>query len=539
MNRFQTWLRVVSWARRLILWVIVAMTLQSAALGQSDRPVFIKGQQVHPTQILAKLTQNGDLTRRAAALKVQKVGVRRQYRLIPRLVMIDSDSTEIAALGRLSSDDQARRLLARINALRDSGQFEYVEPDYIVHAALTPTDTAFVNGATWGLQNTGQNGGVAGMDVNVVPAWDVTTGSTSVVVGIIDSGIRYTHQDLQAQMWVNPGEIAGNGIDDDGDGYIDDVYGINVLTGSGDPNDDYGHGTVLAGIVGAAANDGNPMVGVAWNVRLMALKFENSTGAGSISGEITCIEYAVAKGARVLNASYGQNIFSQAEYDAIAAAGQQGVLFVAAAGNDAASCDNTPFYPANYVLNNVISVAAIDPTGALASFSNYGNNTVHLGAPGVSIYSTHNLSDSDYVSGWYGTSFSAPYVVGTAALILSKYPTILVEDLRNRILNTTTATPALQGTTITGGRLNAYQALAAIPTGTLQVSARLENGNSFVPGRAVTMYVHVTDLLAVTNATVTGSAPGVGSLTFSNDGVAPTLRPTTRIIQRRSPRLRE
>ena len=399
--------------------------------------------------------------------------------------------------------------MARIKALKDSGQFEYVEPDYIIHASLTPNDTAFTNGTLWGLQNTGQNGGMSGVDIDVVPAWSVTTGSTSVVVAVIDTGIRLTHQDLKAQLWVNSGEIPNNQIDDDGDGYVDDVHGINAITGSGYPGDDNGHGTFCAGIIGAAANDGNPMVGVTWNVRLMACKCLDLSGGGTISDSITCIDYAVAKGARILNNSYGrQGNFSQAEYDAIAAAGQQGVLFVASAGNDSTNNDTTPSYPCSYALDNIISVAAIDRTGAQASFSNYGSKTVHLGAPGVAVYSCNAGSDSDYTTA-DGTSAAVPYVTGVAALVLSPRPQRFSEDdLRNRILNTAKPTAALQGTTVTGGRVNTYQAVTATATGTLKCTASLGDNTSFLSGQPVAMYVKVTDLVGITNATVTGSAPG-------------------------------
>ena len=385
-----------------------------------------------------------------------------------------------------------------------------------------PTSTAdaqFVDGTLWGLRNTGQNGGVAGVDIDAVRAWDVTTGSTNVIVAVIDTGIRYTHQDLHAQMWVNPGEIAGNGIDDDGDGYVDDVHGIDAIAGTGDPIDNVGHGTHCAGTIGAAANDGNPIVGVAWNVRLMACKFMDSSG-GAASDMIKCVEYAVSKGARILSNSYGSSSYSQAQYDAIAAAGQQGALFVVAAGNEFTNNDGTPCYPSGYALDNIISVAAIDRTGGQASFSNYGSKTVHLGAPGVSIYSCFNSSDSAYAT-LNGTSMATPHVAGVAALVLAQFPGIPVEDLRDRIINTTTPTTALQSTTVTGGRVDAYQALTAAATGTLNVTASLGSGNSFVMGRPVALYAHVTDLLGVTNATVTGSAPGLPPITFTNNGVAP------------------
>ena len=160
--------------------------------------------------------------------------------------------------------------------MKQSGLFEYVEPDYIGHAYLAPTDQAFVNGTLWGLRNLGLNGGKRGADISATNAWEITTGSTNVIVAVIDTGIRYTHNDLFTQMWHNPGETPGNMKDDDGNGFVDDVFGINAITGSGDPFDDNNHGSHVAGTIGAAANNGNPHVGVAWKVQLMACKFHCS-----------------------------------------------------------------------------------------------------------------------------------------------------------------------------------------------------------------------------------------------------------------------
>ena len=204
-------------------------------------------------------------------------------------------------------ETKAQQLIDRIAALRNSGLFAYVEPDYVVKASLTPNDSAFVNGTLWGLRNNGQLGGRPGADINAVSAWDITTGSTNVIVAVIDTGIRYTHLDLAAQMWRNPGEIPGNQIDDDNNGYVDDVFGINAIDlvpAPGDPMDDIGHGTHVAGTIGAAANNGQPHVGVAWQVQLMACKFLGASG-GLTSDAIECIGYAARNRARIMNNSWG------------------------------------------------------------------------------------------------------------------------------------------------------------------------------------------------------------------------------------------
>ncbi len=279
---------------------------------------------------------------------------------------------------------RAQRLLDRIAALKASGRFEYVEPDFIRALNAQPTDNTFSDGTLWGLRNTGQNGGVSGADIGAMAAWDITTGSTNVIVAVVDTGIRYTHQDLTANVWRNPGESAGgretNGIDDDGDGYIDNVHGINAITGSGNPMDDNGHGSHVSGTIGEATNNGHPHVGVAWNVRLMACRFLDAGGGGYISDEIECLQFALAKGARVINASYGGYFYSQTEFEVIRDLRDHGVLFVAAAGNDA--WNNASYlhhYPSSHDLPNIIAVAALDRTDHLACFSNFGQTTVDLG----------------------------------------------------------------------------------------------------------------------------------------------------------------
>ena len=249
----------------------------------------------HRLRLLAKLSETtGDAQvaqANTAAKRLQVMGERisKRYGKLPNLLVLEQDDAarlRVAATGMSDAD----QLTARIKALRSSGLFEFVEPDWVVRVQATPTDAAFGDGRLWGLRNTGQSGGVAGADIGAVTAWDVTTGSPSIVVGVIDTGIRYTHQDLAGNMWQNLGETPGNGIDDDGNGVVDDVFGLNAITGSGDPMDDNGHGSHCAGTIGAVANAGGPHVGVAWQVRLMALKFLGSDGSGYTSDAIECID---------------------------------------------------------------------------------------------------------------------------------------------------------------------------------------------------------------------------------------------------------
>ena len=221
-----------------------------------------------------------------------------------------------------------------------SGAAGYAEPDYEVSLSATPNDPQYLSGALWALNNTGQNGGVFDADIDAPEAWDLGTEAVGVVVAVIDTGIRSTHEDLAANLWTNPREIAGNGIDDDGNGYIDDVHGINAINHRGDPADDNGHGTHVAGIIGAVGNNGLGVVGVAWRVQLMACKFIGVSGSGYISDAIRCMEYARAQGAHVVNASWGGLTYVQAMKDAIDAAGRQGIVVVAAAGNSGSDTDS-------------------------------------------------------------------------------------------------------------------------------------------------------------------------------------------------------
>jgi subtilisin family serine protease len=483
----------------------------------SLRTIVLDGAEVHATRILAKYKNKTDarLKLSSAALASAASTASQQFVTIPGLVVLEDADTQ-GKLSSTSSEEALRaRLSSRIEALKASGLFEYVEPDYVLHADLAPSDRAFVDGTLWGLLNYGQDGGMPGADIGATNAWSLTTGSTNVLVAVIDTGIRYTHRDLVSQMWVNPtpGSYPG---------YSNDVHGINAAAGTGDPMDDVGHGTHVAGTIGASANDSNPSVGVAWNVRLMACKFLGQNG-GLTSDSITCVDYAVSQGARIINASYGGTRYSQAVYDSINEAGKQGVLFVAAAGNDGLDNDQSPHYPANYALDNIVSVAALDRWDMLASFSDYGLKTVDIGAPGVEIYSTYNNSDSSYAV-LDGTSMAAPHVTGIAALVLGRYPTADVSEVRDRILLGSVPISALAGKSTTSSRASAYGALTASGSGVLSMSVQPPSGSALLLSSAQTINVRLTDLFGVIDGTVTATVSGFPTnLVFSNDGKAPDV----------------
>ena len=223
----------------------------------------------HPTRLLAKYKDGVQPQNKAALLASQGLALQREHPFVRGLVSLDlADPAQAKVLAAAPPAEQRRQLAGRMQALGRSGIFEYVEPDYQVTVNALPNDAKVLDGTLWGLRNTGTNGGIAGVDIGAERAWDLTTGSTNVIVGVIDTGIRYTHQELRTQMWRNPGEIPRDRIDNDHNGIVDDVFGFNLLDRTGDPMDDHGHGTHVSGTIGAAANDGYPIVGVAWQVRL-------------------------------------------------------------------------------------------------------------------------------------------------------------------------------------------------------------------------------------------------------------------------------
>jgi outer membrane protein assembly factor BamB/subtilisin family serine protease len=343
---------------------------------------------------------------------------------------------------------------AAVRRLMATGRYEYVEPDYVRHATTVPNDPQF--SSQWALNNTGVNGGIAGADIHAEAAWDTLTNAPGVIAGIVDSGALTTHEDLAANMWINPSpgtsKIYGGTLE------VDSLNGLNAVTSSGLPTDDLGHGTHVSGIVGAVGNNSLGVSGVAWKVQLMELKFIDSSGSGSASDELPCIDYAIAHNANVLNGSFGDQTFSQAEMDAIHAAGQAGIIFVCAAGNSSENVDISPFFPADYPLDNIICVGATDNRDLPVYFSNYGSGTVEIFAPGENILSTYFSSTSSYMY-LSGTSMASPMVTGTVALLRAKFPSDTYRETINRVLNSADTNPGLAGKSQTGGRVDLAKAL--------------------------------------------------------------------------------
>jgi subtilisin family serine protease len=350
---------------------------------------------------------------------------------------------------------------AAIQKIKKDPNVKYVEPDFEVSILQTlPNDPGF--NSLWGLHNTGQMGGMPDADMDAPEAWDIETGSSDVVIAVIDTGVDYNHEDLSANMWTNPGEIPGNGIDDDNNGYVDDVHGWDFCNNDSNPMDDHDHGTHCSGTIAAVGNNGVGIAGVNWTAKIMAIKFLSAGGSGSTSDAILSVQYATTMkldyGIPVIatSNSWGGGDFSQALENAIAEADAAGILFVAGAGNEGMNNDIYAFYPANHNVPNVIAVAATDDADYLAWFSNYGSTTVDLAAPGVGILSTvigNGYSFSD------GTSMAAPHVSGLVGLVKARFPGITHHEIKDRILGSVNPVPDLQGITVTGGRVNAWNAL--------------------------------------------------------------------------------
>jgi subtilisin family serine protease len=339
----------------------------------------------------------------------------------------------------------------------------YAESNGLVQVTAVPNDPRYADGSLWGLHNTGQFNGIADTDIDAPKAWDFARDASDIVVAVIDTGLRTTHEDLADNLWHNPGEIPDDGLDNDGNGFVDDVHGIDPTTLNGDVSDTTGHGTHVSGTIGARGNNGLGVVGVAWRVQLMALKGLR-LGNGKSSDLATCIDYARENGADMINNSWGSTRRKQLIAEAVAATHEAGILFIVAAGNKRLDNDIVPNYPSNYPFDNIVTVASHAPDGQLSDFSNFGEHSVHLAAPGFDIISTWGDSDNSYHP-QLGTSMAAPHVSGILALLKSRYPEDDYRATIRRLLSSVDRvgkphdTTGLAGRTITGGRANAANAL--------------------------------------------------------------------------------
>lgn len=401
-----------------------ALTAQERAQGFSDRVVLAQPRIQH------RATADAAETR-------ERVRVRRTFARFGGVRVIELDGTEtvVAAIARLQA----------------TGRYEFVEPSHFLQPNGIPSDPSFP--VQWALNNTGQTVagvvGTPGADIKAVAAWDVINDASSVVVAVVDTGVRLTHPDLVPNLWRNPAPTFG------------DIHGARFTSGtgvvtSGDPTDDNGHGTRTAGIIGAAGNNNILVSGVAWKVQLMPLKLGTDTATADA---IACIDYAITHGARIINCSFSSETFSQAFYTALKAARDAGVIVVCSAGNEGVSSDAAPRYPANYPLDNIVAVGWTDNRDAIPSGANYGA-AIDLFAPGVSIPSLSSANDTGTSTG-NGASPAAPFVTGSLALLKARFPADTYRQLINRLLRSTDRKPAFTGMAQSGGRLNLLNAVTS------------------------------------------------------------------------------
>ena len=393
--------------------------------------------------------------------------IMREYKIVPGLCLVKLAAGQTIAQALLTYNRTAGIL--------------YAEPDYQVKAFATiPNDARFSE--LWGMHNTGQTGGTPDADIDAPEAWALNTGNRQVVVAVIDTGVDYTHPDLTNNIWTNPGEIPGNGIDDDGNGFVDDVHGYDFVNNDGNPMDDNEHGTHCSGTIGAEGNNGIGVAGVCWQVRIMGVKFLDASGSGSTANAISSVQYATLMGARVMNNSWGGGAYSQALKDAIDAAGAAGSVFVAAAGNSGTDNDATPSYPASYESANIVAVINTDHNDVRSSTSCYGLVSVDLGAPGSSILSCQPGGLYQKLS---GTSMATPHVSGACALLLSANPMLGVSQIKQALLST--VDPTLPGQCVSGGRLNLARALSSV--GAAWITVTPSGATNVAPGVAVSVTV--------------------------------------------------
>jgi subtilisin family serine protease len=465
-------------ATRLLVLLFAALGASSLAVADAGRPVFVPGE-----LIVQFNTGVGPEARRAV---LAAAGLRTVRELL---------GTKALHVRLPSGADT----LAVARVLRKRSEVRYAEPNYFRYLDAVPNDPRF--GEMYGLDNNGQTGGVPDADIDAPEAWDIATGSDDVVVAVLDSGLDLAHPDLVDNLYTNPGEVAGNGIDDDANGFVDDVHGWDFRQDDNDPSDPttlcVSHGTHTAGTVGAVGNNGIGVTGVAQQVRIMPLRVFYPVlllCSAQDADIIDAIGYMALMRVPISNNSWGGASPSQALQDAIS---RTRMLFVVSAGNDGSNNDTTPSYPASFTLGNILAVAATTDTDGLASYSNYGVQSVDLAAPGSDILSTIREGAYGLLS---GTSMSSPHVAGAAAVLLGHDPTLTAYELRNRLIRGVDA----KGLPVaSGGRLNLHKSLT-LPASPVTIDVVAVGSTVVNPGGTIVVNATATNH-AGTSQTVTGT----------------------------------
>ena len=438
-----------------------AMIWSSQAVAAVTDPAIpgdlVKRPQYRQGALLVKYKQGAESDARINASRSMRALRQKSAVQFERLMRQTADSGRGAERWRLVTFSSHINLRDAQATLAGDTEVEAVEPDYAVTSAMIPTDPEYPQ--QWALEN-----------MQAPLAWDLQRGSSTVAVAVVDTGVDYHHDDLSAAMWVNKDEKPDNGLDDDRNGYVDDFYGYDFSDYDAWPSDLNGHGTHVAGSIAAIPNNGKLIAGAAGNVRVMAVRFLDETGAGWVSDAVRAIGYAVDRGANIINASWGSTSYSYLLYDAVKRAADKNVLFVAAAGNNGKDADRDAFFPAAFDLPNIVSVAAIDRQNRLTYFSNFGARTVDIAAPGDYVLSTVprsgcsdqywgifpvHLCDASGMRSLYGTSMASPHVAATAALLLSRYPALRSAELKKTLIDTSARVPGLAGKTVLGSVVDA------------------------------------------------------------------------------------
>ncbi|HOX58359.1 MAG TPA: S8 family serine peptidase [Candidatus Paceibacterota bacterium] len=457
------------------------------------------GQDFTPNQLLVRFASGVESAQRAQILStLGGAQIVREYGLVPNLCLI-----------ALPAGQTVEQALLSYNA--NPGVL-YAEPDYWVEADATfPNDPRF--NELWGMLNTGQTGGTPGADIRASEAWDVTTGSRQILVAVIDTGVDYTHPDLTNNIWTNLGETPGDGLDNDGNGYVDDVHGYDFYANDGDPMDEDEHGTHCAGTIGGEGNNTLGVVGVCWQVQIMPVRFLGPFG-GSTADGISSVQYATQMGARVMNNSWGGGAYSQALKDAIDAAGAANIVFTAAAGNSGTDNDIIPHYPSSYTSSNIVAVMSTDHNDLRSDFSCFGLISVDLAAPGSDILSCRPGGGYQYMS---GTSMATPHVSGACALLLAANPTLTVAEIKDALLST--VDPVVPGLCVSGGRLNLFRAFPTLlPKNPLVLHTNYLSGGN---GNGIIEFNECNNLSLILNNVGSTNVTGISAtLSTTTPGVA-------------------